>query len=326
MVAACAAVVLGGRAQADPEPEEGKGRATTACFEWNAGRGCPSVREAERAVEDVLGRPLFQGTTCDLQVRALLEKAPGRGWQAELSFARHDGTSLGTRSLQSEGSSCRALKNPISLVVALVVEDAEAQAQATLKVPVEPAMERQRPARTRIFADVAGVHGLLPSNDLGNTLGADYDFATWLSGRIHMTFWFPQSSASAGRGGQFWAWQTGLALCPSLGGSESWRGGICLGTHVGILRGTGLGLDDTQSATRMYGGADARALLAYPVAGSLALTAYVGAAVPWLRPRFVYYDALGTANEIHRPQAVQLMAGLGLEFAVFSSDTEVETP
>jgi hypothetical protein len=274
-------------------------------------------------VEDVLGRPLFQGATCDLQVRASLEKAPGRGWQAELSFARRDGTSLGTRSLQSEGASCQALKNPISLVVALVVEDEKAQ--ATLKLPVEPAVEGPRPSHTRIFAEVAGVHGLLPSNDLGNTLGADYRFQSWLSGRAHMTFWLPQSSSSAGRGGQFWAWQAGLALCPSLGG-ESWRGGICLGTHLGLLRGTGLGLDDTQSATRMYGGADARALLAYPLAGSLALTAYVGAALPWLRPRFVYYDTLGAAAEIHRPHALQLMAGLGLEFAIFSSDAEVETP
>lgn len=320
------AVVWGGLAKAEAQPEQGKsqGKANTACFEWNAGRGCPSVLEAERAVEDVLGRQLFQGSGCDLRIRASLDKAQGRGWQAELSFARQDGTSLGTRSLQSEAASCQALKNPISLVVALVVEDEEAQ--ATLKLPPEPVMEERHLGRARLFADVAAVHGLLPSNGLGNSLGADVRFPPWLSSRIHMTFWLPQSSSSQGRGGQFWAWQTGLALCPSLGEPEGWRAGLCLGTHLGILRGTGLGLYDTQSATRMYAGADARALLAYPVTTSLAVTAFAGIAVPWLRPRFIYYDASDTAFEIHRPNALQLLVGLGVELAVFSSDAGGTTP
>jgi hypothetical protein len=314
------AVLWGGLARAETQPEQGKsqGKATTACFEWNAGKGCPSVLEAERAVEDVLGRQLFHGPSCDLHIRASLDKAQGRGWQAELSFARQDGTSLGTRALQSEATSCQALKNPISLVVALVVEDEEAQ--ATLKLPVEPAMEERHPSRARLVADVAAVRGLLPSTGLGNSLGADVRVPPWLSSRVHMTFWLPQSSSSQGRGGQFWAWQAGLALCPSLGEAESWRAGLCLGTHLGILRGTGLGLDDTQSATRMYGGADARALLAYPVTSSLALTAFAGIAVPWLRPRFIYYDASDTTAEIHRPHALQLLAGLGVEFAIFSGD------
>lgn len=326
MVGGCMAVLWGGLARAEAQAEEGKsqGRTTTACFEWNAGRGCPSVLEAERAVEDVLGRQLFHGATCDLRIRASLEKGQGRGWQAELSFARQDGTSLGTRSLQSQAASCQALKNPISLVVALVVEDEEAQ--ATLKLPVEPVMEERHPGRGRLFADVAGVHGLLPSNGLGNSLGADVRFLPWFSTRIHTTFWLPQSSSSQGRGGQFWAWQAGLALCPSLGGTESWRAGVCLGTHLGILRGTGLGLAETQSATRMYGGADARALLAYPVTPSLALTAFLGIAVPWLRPRFIYYDTTDTAAEIHRPHAIQLLAGLGVELAIFSGDTGATTP
>jgi hypothetical protein len=275
------------------------------------------VREAERAVEDVLGRPLFQGPTCDLRVRASVERAADRGWQAELGFTRQDGTSLGTRTLQSQAPSCQALLNPMSLVVALVVEDAEAQ--VTLKVPVEPAGQGARPGRSRIFAEVTADHGLLPNTGVGNSLGVDHRLPAWLSSRLSTTFWLPQSSESQGRGGQFWAWQMGLAVCPSLGPAEGWRGGLCLGAHTGILRGTGLGLDDTQAATRMVGGADLRTLFSYPVARWLALTAHAGAALPWLRPRFVYYDSSGALAEIHRPRAIQVQAGLGVELAVFSS-------
>ncbi|HEX7500905.1 MAG TPA: hypothetical protein VF524_11470, partial [Polyangia bacterium] len=65
----------------------------------------------------------------------------GGGWQADLSFAKSDGEALGDRKLQTPAAGCAALRDPVSLVIALMVE--ARAAEATLQVPApEPSAER----------------------------------------------------------------------------------------------------------------------------------------------------------------------------------------
>jgi hypothetical protein len=94
---------------------------------------------------------------------------------------------------------------------------------------------------------------------------------------------------------------------------------------MGVLRGSGLELPYLQSATKTYADADARAVLSVPFGQTLALLVFVGAAVPWLRPRFVYMDASDSKIEVHRSSAVVFLAGLGIESSVFSNTDAAET-
>jgi len=283
---------------------------------------CPSALETERAVEEMLGRRLFQGPSCNLQIKASFQRPHVHGWEAQLSFARENGVPLGVRTLRTQDAACKALRNPVSLVIALMAEDSESQ--STLFVPEETRRPQPTDHNLRISANVAGSQGLLPSIALGNSLGVDVELAAWLSARIDTTFWFPRSSAAVGPGGDFWAWHAGLAACPSLGPPRKLQASACLGLQMGVLRGSGLELPYLQSATKPYADADARAVLSVPFGQTLALLVFVGAAVPWLRPRFVYLDASDSKIEVHRSSAVVFLAGLGIESSVFSNTDAAE--
>jgi len=321
----CAVALLGHVSAAPAQEKEPSRKVTTACLAWKAETSCQSAAETERAVEEMLGRRIFQGPSCDLQIEASLRKAGVHGWEARLSFARENGIQLGVRTLRSPEAACKALKNPVSLVVALMAEDSESN--STLYVPEGPRPSQPTNHSLRISASVAGSQGLLPNGALGNSLGADVDLTAWLSGRMDTTFWFPRSSTSAGPGGEFWAWHAGVAACPSLGRQPRLQASACLGFQMGVLRGSGIALPYRQSASKVYADADARAILSVPLGQTLALLVFVGAAVPWLRPGFVYLNASGSPVDVHRPCTIVFLAGLGIASSVLSTtDVEVAQP
>lgn len=299
-------------ANAQQTPPQRKG--TSVCLAWEAETSCPSAAETERAVEEMLGHRLFQGS-CDLQLKAALRRANPEGWEAQLSFVREDGTVLGVRTLRSREVSCHALKNPASLVVALIAENSEPS--TVLYLSDEPRPRQSSDRALRAFADLAGSRGILPGGALGSSVGVDIHLTRWLSSRADTTFWFPRSAAPGGRGGEFWAWHAGASACPSLGRPESLRASACLGLQAGVLHGSGLGLSFQQSATKAYADVEARAAVSVPLGQRLALAAFVGAAVPWLRPSFVYLDTSGATVEVHRASDVMFFAGLGLEASIF---------
>jgi hypothetical protein len=81
----------------------------------------------------------------------------------------------------------------------------------------------------------------------------------------------------------------------------------------------------TGSPTKPHGDAEAHVRLALPLFGSLAGFAQLGLAIPWLRPRFVYQDAADAPVEVHRPQAVGILAGVGIELRAGAGTRAVET-
>jgi hypothetical protein len=193
------------------------------------------------------------------------------------------------------------------------------ESNTMLYVPEEPRPPQPTDSTLRIFADVVGSQGLLPNGALGNSVGVDVGFSAWLSSRVDTTFWFPRSVTPGGLGGEFWAWHAGVSACPSLGRPETLRASACLGLQAGVLHGSGLGPFRPQSATKAYADGDARAVLSVPLGQTLALVAFAGAAVPWLRPSFVYLDAAGASVDVHRPSRAVFFAGLGLEASISST-------
>jgi hypothetical protein len=107
-----------------------------------------------------------------------------------------------------------------------------------------------------------------------------------------------------------------MSLCPTLAANETAGIGLCLGAEAGMLSATGVGLDYTESPTRplVQGHADISAWLR--LGGHFSLGIQAGAAVPFLRPRFVYTGEAGAPVEVHRPWPVVPQGSLSLGFEV----------
>jgi hypothetical protein len=232
----------------------------------------------------------------------------GGGWQADLSFAKGDGEALGDRNLQSRVAGCAALQDPVSLVIALMVEAREAE--ATLQVPAHESPAERTAAMAASFRLSSG---LLPDLGLGATVDVGWILAGWLPLRFDSTYWFPGSAVQANRGGEFWAWVGGASACPTVFSSTWGEGAVCAGLQLGVIHGAGVGLQDSGSPTRPYGEAQARARLSIPLFWPLSGFIELGIAAPWMRPRFVYLGAVDAPVEVYRPHAVVLFGGVGIE-------------
>ncbi len=291
----------------------GRGRETSVCLTWGArpSAGCPPAKKIEAAVEEILDHRVFSERSCDIRVGASLRPLSSGGWQADLGFTKSDGEALGDRSLQSKDAACAALTDPLSLVIALMVEDTEAQ--VTLHVPAPQPSPAAVANANRVSANLNVAWGLLPNLGFGATAGFEATVADgWLPLRLDSTFWFPSSSEPAGPGGSFWAWQGGLGLCPTVLAATV-QGRVCGRVEAGAMRGQGSGLPRNETATKPYADVGVYAVLSFPLFSSLAGFVEIGVAAPWIRPRFVYYDPNGFPVEVHRPHAVIPWGGIGIE-------------
>jgi hypothetical protein len=313
----------------------------TACLRWivDAASDCSTAEEIAASVESVLDRQVFVAGHCDIRVLGSVSQSENGGWSTKLSFATSDGRSLGTRHLFGADADCSSLRGSISLVIALMVETTDTTIATTDSVPLQvetpdksrstsksaprvgrPAAQQTSldiaPPQHRAYADLRGSYGLLPGASFGAALGLDAMLAGVLPGRVEATVWFPKSrfprSAEPHPGGRFWAWHTGLDLCPNLNTSESPRMALCAGAQVGVIQATGLRLDNNESSLRPYGQAETRFVLSFPLGSIFALSAHIGLALPLIRPRFVYLDTVDSPHEVHQPNVAIFIGGLGL--------------
>jgi hypothetical protein len=82
-----------------------------------------------------------------------------------------------------------------------------------------------------------------------------------------------------------------------------------LGFEVGALSGTGFGVIAPASGTALWAAPHAGARGAYPLTDHLELVVVAHGVVPVTRESFV----ISGLGEVHRPPAVTVRAGLGLE-------------
>lgn len=259
---------------------------------------------------------MFVVDNCELRVEGSMARSSKSGWLARLSFADRNGRTLGTRQLEGMTTTCASLRGPTSLVIALMLETAESTVSITESTPALPVVTAPMRAQVnategRANADVRAAYGLLPGMSVGASLGVDATLSGVLPGRFEAAIWLPRSTGP-GPGGRFWAWHTGLALCPNLNTSDRLRLALCGGAQLGLVHATGANLSEAESLHRPYGHVETRMVLSIPLARTIALSAHVALAVPFLRPRFVYWDDRNFSHEVHQPNKVLLLGGLGL--------------
>lgn len=293
-----------------------------ACLEWDPGpsRECPSREAMQAAIADVLGRPFVSQGSCETTATGAIRAEAGGGWRVDIQFAGRDGESLGERSLEAPEGACAALAEPLSFVIALMVEGNQTAATSPHRPPLRLSSIVARPSAGGESAagapavSVGGAvsSGLLPRVGFGVTVGLASRAIARLPLRIETTFWFPSTQPTS-PGGQFWAWQGGLGFCPSLARAGRFELSACVDAIGGAVRGVGLGLDESQAATRPFAAGEGRVTVSARVSRQVSAYVTAGVAVPWLRARFVYEDAAGARVAVHEPHALIPVGGVGVE-------------
>lgn len=289
-----------------------------AVLQWPADaeqRGCASAQSVQADVDHLLDRAAFGGAKdADVVVRVRLVQAEA-GWLAQLSFTAADGTAQGERELHSPDESCRSLDGPVALVVALMLEATRPKARVALPAPA--ATEPQSRWQAEASAALVTSGGLLPGLAFGPRLSAGIVPPDFVPLRLSVTLWpSVEEDVELGRGGRFSASHGGLAICPELTSGSVAGVGLCFGAEAGVLSAVGTGLAYTESPDRLLVQGEAAAQLWLHLGGPFLLEMQAGAAVPFIRPNFVYTDADGSAREVHQPWPVIPKGSIGLGFRV----------
>jgi hypothetical protein len=83
---------------------------------------CIATQPLARAVEERLGRTVFvSAAEADVSVEGRVEGAP-KAWRATITLRDSKGALLGTRELTSDKPSCDSLREPLALVIAVMID------------------------------------------------------------------------------------------------------------------------------------------------------------------------------------------------------------
>ncbi len=311
----------GQTALAEPLPAPHPGTSSQAHLDWDgqaAELGCPAGEQIAADIDGILGRAATtHQNNAALVVSARFERND-EGWLARLGLARPGGEPVGQRVLDSADPDCSALAGPIALVVALAIEATtpeEREVRLTVPAPAPrvPSPETEWRAQSRGEAVASG--GLLPGFALGARLSLGLIPPGWWPLHVAVTLWPEVEQLDEDRGGRFSAWHAGLSVCPPLATSETGAISLCAGVDAGMMSATGVGLDYTDSPTRFLALGHAELTAHLRLGGPFSLGVQAGAAVPFLRPRFIYTGQGGEPVEVHRcwPVLPQGAVGLGFE-------------
>jgi len=294
----------------------------SATLIWDGGQlpACDRGTALRRNVSVYLGRDPFEDNA-PLTIRVGARRAAETGAVvADVSEVDDQGHILGVRSV-SGGTSCETLDEPLTLVVALMldetprtlerrvelppqppepperrtdpgVEDAS-DADPTSNVPENPAEEAQ-PAHAFLSAGIATSFGKLPFFNFGPRLQAVFK---------PRRFWGLELSAGALGGAQvelpgsgrmdFLLLEFGAALCPL----ESFRDGVllraCGGITVGWLRAESHDLDPSRRRTEIVLSPELHLQVGESIGKNFLFGGGAGAAFPIRPNQYVYRDPDG---------------------------------
>jgi hypothetical protein len=324
----------------------------TSSLGWTRLEGaesCIGTRELALAVEQQLGRAVFvSAAQGEVALEGRIERLAPRGWRAVITLSSAGGEILGTRELTSDKESCRALDEPLSLTLALMIDPEAAlrprapPTPAPASPPVAPAppapapppqviVRREtvlvpvdRPApppedawRADGFAAMAVGFGMVPGVGLGGRVGALVEPPWFAAVEGTATVWKSANEdvdARSGASVSFLLVQAGLSVCPLWKRGTSLAASLCGGAELGLYSVTADGFDRSTDETRPLAALTARARGTYRFLGPVFATVGVTLAVPLIRDRFYYRAADASEPEVFRvaPVTVAPEIGLGL--------------
>lgn len=336
-------------ARADDPGATPKSTQRTSALSWLRLEGadkCVSTQDLARAVEERLQRKVFvPPSEADLSIEAHVKYTQGR-YRAVVTVRDARGSQLGRREL--DDSKCENLTDPLSLVIALMIDpdaagrkplpaepDAGAVAAEPPRPPAEPPpppppqpeLHRDPPGDTTpLRAELSASTGLSLGRATG--VGPFVKVSGWLK-PLHfpglaggVTYGFDPgevvpSSNAAGHVGLVTAFG---ALCPLAAGfwTPAKRGYIlgCLGMELGALRATGSGFDRNSDSARILVDAQLSVEFSVLLAGPLTFHFAPTVFVPFIRDDINYRAADGSERLLFRMSRVgaSFEAGLGLRF------------
>lgn len=312
---------------------------------WQAPEECPSEKAVRAPVERALERQVFgERLAADRVVYVVLSPTsfedgkPSR-YRAVLEVETPGGARRGRRELVSDAADCGELREPLALVLSLMV-DAELNQAAQEQEPDAPRKDPELaappaappPPRRRVPSPQKREAGAEPTTQLAFELGAGgrlsfgylpkaagagaVEFGLGLVGdvgfiqaRPGLAHWAPQESVQDGRGGRFRGWSFLGEVCLGRGAFE-----VCPGLERLELTGEPVGLDfggssDLTASWARLGFGWAPRLSSWL---GVRIGAHVGMALT--RARFVYESATEATILVHETPDFSSGLGLGVFF------------
>ena len=289
-----------------------------AVLVWDGGQvtpRCDRSAELERNVAAYLGREAFEANAA-LTIRIGLRRgADDRAIIADISKIGEDGKVVGTRTV-SGGTSCETLDDPLTLVVALMLDAPPEEPQPAPPPPPVPLvppessepdpiphdpspedMDQTTPGFVLLSAGVGSSVGLLPFPNFGPRLQVDLKPRRFWGISIDGLALLGSHTDLPGSGAiDFRLIQAGAALCPlDTIGDRNWLA-ICGGLEVVWLEAEGSGLSPHRRKSDWTLSPSLRLQAARQLLGPVLLGGSLGVSFPISRNRYVYRDVAGSSQ------------------------------
>lgn len=287
---------------------------------WTRAPGGEACIDADALAEQVsarLGRRVFDGAG-ERAVVIDAEVGPGEGgWQVRVTVRGPDGELRGARELAQPGDDCRAIDQPLALVLALIIDlDAASAAPppapgsttTTAIAPPRPRADRWRGEATLVAG--AGL-GVVPGAGVGARVTLAVD-APGLWPVVVGAAWWREGEASAGGDERvrLRPRQLDAAVCAPGRDVGAARMTGCAGGGLRRIDARGLGFDRNHDVSALVPVAALAARAAVDLPAHAFVAAELGVELPLARPRFVFDD--GGTMVLHRVAPASLAGALGV--------------
>ena len=313
---------------------------------WDQERLAPACEHSaavKAGVEAYLGRAVF-GAEPSLVIRVRISRAPsGDAAVATVSQEDESGRQWGERSVTA--ASCEELDEPLTLVVALMVDASSTSAvtpesqppvtepeppPAPPELPVTtlspsnepietvPSLERQtaQPGHWAVFASALASMGLLPDAGFGVGLDARLKPAGFWGVSLDAAWLLPQRLPLGNGSLELQFARAGIGLCPLEGSDEALWWSACGALGLGRLRAHSRGLEGARSKTELLALPGFSVTVGWLPRGWLALAAGLQGSFPVASDRYSYRDVLGTPHFAFQMSSFALTAQLGVGLLV----------
>jgi hypothetical protein len=224
-----------------------------------------------------------------------------------------DGRGIGTRKLQGEASACRQFSEAVALVVAVAIDSLQTGSGA-LKIP--PPRAPTPPWRGRIAPIAALSFGRFPAMAPGYGLETPVGPPSFWPIALSLIEWTATRADRGGKGAEFAAEQTSLALCPVVSHGRGWTVSSCFGAELSRLRASGFGLDNDHDAVSWVPALSGRGIVSVNVIPHLTLDGSASVGLPFVRDRFVYRTPDVQSLLLHRPSVISGQLGIALALTI----------